>query len=100
MKQILSYFFTLLLWIVVIILTINGTTPWLFIALLCLHFIELIVIGLRIGRQNGKGIKTSIVMCMLFGFFWWLPMKKQMNEDDLTDQDFIEDGKEPWREPF
>ena len=100
MKQLLSYFLTIVLWIVALVLTINGTTPWLLIVLFGLHFIELLVIGLKIGRQNGIADLTSILLCMLFGFVWWLPIKKLMKDDELTDQDFIEDGKEPWREAF
>ena len=37
-------------------------------------------------------------MCLLFGYLWWLPIRKKMKEDDLTEADFVEDGQQPWRE--
>ena len=65
---------------------------------LALHFAELLIIGYRTGRGFGVSVMRSIVMCLLFGYIWWLPIRKSMKADDLSDSDFIEDGAEPWRE--
>jgi len=100
MKQLISYLLTIILWIISVILAISNSFPWLLIFLIALHFVELIVIGFRTGRLNGTTAIKSILMCMIFGFFWWLPLKKLMSEDELKEQDFIEDGQEPWREAF
>lgn len=98
MKRLINYFITTLLWILSIVLWAKGVFPWLCIALLALHFAELIMIGYRTGRTMHRTPITSIVMCMLFGFFWWLPLRRDMKADEFTDDDFIEDGLEPWRE--
>lgn len=98
MKQLLQYFLVILLWIAAIVLWATGVTPWLFVAQLALHFAELLIIGYRTGRGFGVSVMRSIVMCLLFGYIWWLPIRKSMKADDLSDSDFIEDGAEPWRE--
>ena len=98
MKQLIQYFIAIILWIVAIILWAAGVTFWLFGALLILHFIELLVIGYRTGRKFGASVIGSIIFCMLFGYLWWLPIRRKMNEDELSEADFIEDGQEPWRE--
>ncbi len=98
MKQLINYFITVLLWILSIILWAAGIFPWLCIGLLIIHFAELIVIGYRTGRAMNNSPATSILMCMLFGFFWWLPLRRSMKADEFTDDDFLEDGLEPWRE--
>jgi hypothetical protein len=35
---------------------------------------------------------------MLFGVSWWGPLQKEILADELSEDDFIEDGAEPWRE--
>lgn len=35
---------------------------------------------------------------MLFGYNWWLPLRRDMKADEFTEDDFMEDGLEPWRE--
>jgi len=98
LKKLINYFITLLLWILSIVLWATGVFPWLCIGLLVLHFTELIVIGYRTGRAMNRTPATSIVMCMLFGFIWWLPLRRDMKADEFTEDDFMEDGLEPWRE--
>ncbi len=100
MKTLINYTLTLLLWITAIILWSTISFPYLFLFLLVLHFLELIFIGYRTGKLYGISAGKSIIMCMLFGFNWWLPLRRQMKEDDLGDADFIDDGKEEWREAF
>ncbi len=99
MKQLIGYFITILLWILSIIVWAAAAFPWLFAALFLLHFAELILIGYRTGAIMNKTPAQSIAMCLLFGFNWWLPLRRTMKADDLTDEDFIEDNLEPWREP-
>jgi len=98
MKQLIQYTIAIILWIVAIILWAVGVTFWLFGALLILHFVELLLIGYRTGREYGCSIIRSLIFCMLYGYLWWLPIRRKMKEDDLLEADFIEDGLEPWRE--
>ena len=72
-----GYILTVLIWIGAILLGCLAYWPWLFIALLAVHLIELFVIGWRTGRQNGVAGLKSVLMCLLFGFIWWLPWRKQ-----------------------
>lgn len=97
MKQLLQYLLAILLWIAAVIWAARGT-PWLLLALIALHLVELVAIAYRTGRKFGIPAVRCIVLCMLFGFLWWLPLVRRMRADTLTEADFIEDGLEPWRE--
>lgn len=98
MKQWGAFFLVLVLWVVALVLFFNGRFIWLLPGLLLLHLFELLVIGWRTGKQYGLTAGRTILMCMLYGFIWWLPLRRRMKLDDLTDEDFVEDGLEPWRE--
>ncbi len=98
MKQLLQYVLAILLWIAGIVLWAAGVTFWLFGALLILHVTELLAIGYRTGQKFGVPAGRTIVLCLLFGYLWWLPIRKRMKADEFTEADFIEDGREPWRE--
>lgn len=98
MKQLLHYFLVILLWIAALVLWTAGVTYWVFLVILALHTAELFLIGFRTGREYGVSAVRSIVLCLLFGFVWWLPIRKNMKADELEDADFIEDGAEQWRE--
>lgn len=98
MKQLLQYFLVILLWIAAVLLWTAGVTFWMFVAIVVLHTAELLIIGFRTGREYGVPAVRSIILCMLFGYVWWLPIRKKMKADELEDADFVEDGAEPWRE--
>ena len=57
-----------------------------------IHFIELLIIGFRTGKEYGINAGKSILMCMLFGYNWWLPLRKQMKSETFTDLDFVREG--------
>lgn len=98
MKQLLQYFLVILLWIAAVVLWAAGATFWVFLALFALHVAELFIIGFRTGQEYGVSPVRSIILCLLFGYVWWLPISRTMKADELKDTDFIEDGAEPWRE--
>jgi cytochrome c biogenesis protein CcdA len=98
MKQLLRYFLVILLWIAAVVLWAAGVTFWVFVAIATLHAAELLIIGFRTGREYGVPAVRSIILCLLFGYVWWLPIRKTMKSEDFTAADFIEDGEEPWRE--
>ena len=89
MKLIINYIFVLLLWLAAILMLGSGVFPWLFWVLLGLHFLELLLVGFRTGREYGVGAGKSILMCMLYGYIWWLPLQKQMAAETFTDADFV-----------
>jgi len=99
MKDLCQRLIVIILWILFIILAAKGKPVWL-ILLIVLHICELLLFGYNTGRKYGKGILETLVCCMVWGFLWWLPMKKLMKRDELTDEDFVEDGLEPWREKW
>jgi hypothetical protein len=92
MKTVFNYLLTLILWFVAFILWISISFPYLFYLLITLHFVELILIGFRTGREYGVSTRKSILMCMLYGYTWWLPLRRQMKDETFTDQDFIREG--------
>ncbi|MBB6215866.1 hypothetical protein HNQ80_001957 [Anaerosolibacter carboniphilus] len=89
MKQWINYFLNIILWIISVILWVTGF-PYLCWFLLGLHFVELVVVGWRTGRTFGVPPLVSVIMCMIYGYNWWLPLRKKIKEDTLTDVDFYE----------
>ncbi len=73
-----DYALVILLYIIGAVMTILGM-PWLTLGIFALHLFETITIGIRLGRRAGEGIIYSIVMCMMFGFTWWIPLKVKNN---------------------
>jgi hypothetical protein len=92
MKQLIHYAITLVLWVVSMVLWANWAFPYLCLLLLAMHFVELLAVGLRTGRKYGLSTGTSLGMCMLFGFSWWLPLQKQMKAETFTNLDFAREG--------
>ncbi len=89
MVQAIEYLGCAILWIAGAILTIVKKNPILVIAIAALHAFELVTVGLKTGLEYGKNVCYSIVMCMTFGFTWWLPLKKQIKAETFTDEDFV-----------
>jgi hypothetical protein len=92
MRRIINYAITLVLWIVAILLWAVWKIPYLCWLLLVMHFIELIVVGFKTGRQYGVNAGKSTLLCMLYGYTWWLPLRKQMKVETFKDADFIREG--------
>ncbi len=88
MIQALEYVGCGILWIASSILTIVKKNPIGIAILAIMHGTEAVLIGIRTGLKYGKKLPYSLVMCMTFGFTWWLPLKKQMDEETFTDKDF------------
>ena len=53
---------------------------YLFAVLFLLHFAELLVKGWRIGQRAGKPAAVTIVMTMICGYTWWLPLEKSLRD--------------------
>lgn len=76
MSQKQMYLGAVFMWIISILLWIFGITYWVFLAFLILHTIELLFIGLKVGKDNNISLVETILMCLLFGIIWWKPLKK------------------------
>lgn len=88
MVQALEYLGCGILWIGSMILTIVKKNPIGIAILAIMHGAEAVLIGIKTGLKYGKKLPYSLVMCMTFGFTWWLPLKKQMDAETFTDKDF------------
>lgn len=69
-----GYALVILLWIAGAVLTILGF-PWITLGIVAMHACEVVFIGIPVSRKAGEGLIYSIAMCMMFGFFWWIPLK-------------------------
>ena len=78
LNQKLSYPLTLAFWGFCIALWMMGITPILAVMMFTSHFTELLCVGFEIGRANGCSDMKIVCMCMLFGLFWWVPIKRAM----------------------
>ena len=47
-----------------------------FIGLLILHIVEIPAASLKIGRDKGLPASQVVMKTILYGFTWWLPLKK------------------------
>ena len=55
-----------------------------FAALLAVHCSEYFIIGGKIGKQAGISRGKAFLLCALFGFTWWLPLKKAQDAGDAA----------------
>ena len=53
---------------------------YLFTALLVLHVSEYFIIGGKIGEQASLSKWKAFLLCLAFGFTWWLPLKKEQEQ--------------------
>lgn len=75
--QLSCYVFTLALWGLGVYLAAALASPVLLLALGALHLAELLLVGYRAGGAAGISPVKSVLLCLLFGFFFWLPILKQ-----------------------
>lgn len=50
--------------------------PLPLLTLLLLHAVEYVKDGRKVAAENGIGAAEALVQCLVFGFTWWLPIKK------------------------
>ncbi len=59
----------------------NHLSAWrFFIALLVIHASEL-VISFKIGKEKGLSTQTIVIKTLIYGFTWWVPVKKGIIEE-------------------
>lgn len=49
---------------------------WLLIGLLALLHLSEMRIAIGVGKEKGISLGRTVLMNMLFGFTWWVPLKK------------------------
>lgn len=50
--------------------------PLPLLILMAIHALEYLIIGKKVGDDNGIPAKVAIPNCLAFGFTWWLPIKQ------------------------
>ncbi|MBR6479617.1 MAG: hypothetical protein IKT04_03855 [Clostridia bacterium] len=88
MIQAVEYLGCGILWIGSMILTIVKKNPIGIAILSLMHGTEYFLIGRETAKQYGVKKSKALVMCLTFGFTWWLPLKQQIARETLTEQDF------------
>ena len=69
------YLLVILLWFVGTLLMIFTKKPFINAGIIAMHLVESITVGVKTGLAAGEKLIYSIVMCMTFGFTWWVPLK-------------------------
>lgn len=67
--------FCILLYVIGAIMAFNKKLIPL-IVLFCMHLSEYFIIGKRTGEEYGYTKLQALARCLLFGFTWWLPVRK------------------------
>jgi len=68
----------ILVWIAAIYLGATKGLWHILFAILALHIVEVFVKGLPIGKKAEKSVIYSILMTLIFGFTWWLPLQREL----------------------
>jgi hypothetical protein len=73
------------LWVTVLLAAILvpsiSIIAWIvFIALAALHILEFPLVSKKISDRKGISVRTAFIKTMLFGFTWWLALKKGIIE--------------------
>lgn len=89
MKRLFRFGAVLILWVIALMAWMVADFPQLTLFLLLVHFVELLWIGYQTGKKFGIGSGKNILMNMIFGFVWWLPLRQQMQAETFTDADFV-----------
>ncbi|NLL62813.1 MAG: hypothetical protein GX241_01010 [Ruminococcaceae bacterium] len=97
MLVLIGYVYSGILWIIGAKRIITEKDPKGILFQAIAHIIELAVIGLETGRKYGKSIPESVVLCMTFGFTWWLPLILKMKSETFTDADFVRTAEQEAR---
>ncbi len=63
------------LWIISVVLGYHMKAWGLFIGLIVVHIAEL-PFALKIGKGNGLSVQTVVTKTMIYGFTWWVAIKK------------------------
>lgn len=68
----------IIIWIIGIYFWITKGFWYIAAGLFALHLAEVFIKGIPVGLKAGKSRAYSIIMTLIFGFTWWLPIQKEM----------------------
>jgi hypothetical protein len=71
------YGIVIALWIGAIVLGAVFEFWYVAIGAVVIHVLELPFAGIPIGRRAGEPLPRSVVMTLVFGFTWWLPILRR-----------------------
>jgi len=71
---------TIFVWAAGIYLWIANGFWYVAAAVFALHLAEVFMKGIPIGKRAGKSISYSVIMTLIFGFTWWLPIQKKLDD--------------------
>ena len=71
---------TILIWIASIYLWVTKGFWYITAFLFALHFAEVFIKGVSVGTKAGKSKFYSVIMTLIFGFTWWLPIEREMGK--------------------
>jgi hypothetical protein len=75
-----AYVIMVLLWVVAVIAQISWSWWYLLVFILAANLIQYLLFGLWYGRRTGTNTYLNIVMNLLFGFVWWIPLQKRADQ--------------------
>lgn len=68
---------TIAIWIIGVYLWITRGFWYIVAGVFALHLVEVFAKGIPVGTKAGKSKLYSIIMTLIFGFTWWLPIQKE-----------------------
>lgn len=80
MRDKINQIITIVLWIISILIWIENDWWYLAIGIFTLHLIEVFVIGVNVGKRARKTTIFSVIMTLIFGFTWWLPIQRRLGD--------------------
>lgn len=89
MKDKIQQAFCIVLYAVAIYLWAANSFWYLFVGIVLLHSIELFTKSWEIGKRAGKSAFETIVMTLLFGFTWWLPLEKSLTNKNGEEKNYV-----------
>lgn len=74
------YVIMVLVWILAVVLAAAASWWYLLLALAAIDLVEYLAAGLWIGRKAGTNAALNLIMSLLFGFVWWISLKRRSEQ--------------------
>lgn len=80
------YIITILIWALAVILQLSYFWWYLLVLMILLNLTEYLLVGIWFGRKAGKNTWLNLIMCLSFGFVWWLPLRNMTKAGDMSEE--------------